>query len=715
MRRFFSTTFILLALLVGTAGAAPAVHAQTCPAGYDYDANEGCQPISTGAETCKYGYMYDANAGCIPAETTAGTSVDPAAEKIALDSKDKKDEGFDFIMIKIMTLFAWLVGVAALTLNYAVYYTVVTMGDYVHNLSAIGVTWRILRDIANIMFIFGFLGAGIATILNIDQYGWKTKMLPMLVVGAVFLNFSLFITEAMIDTTNLFATQFYTQIVGGTLPKVNSSGLIVDANGATLGTANEGISNKIMGQLGLQAIYGEVQNTKKAETLLKAGNSWLIGFMGILLFIITAFVMFSLAFILIARFVTLIFFMILSPVGFMGLAIPQMQARAGQWWSNFLEQIITAPVLLLLLYVALAVITDVNFLTGFKAANTGSGWLGTITNDLGAFAPMLLSFLVAMGLLLMVVIKAKSMSAFGAKGAIQLGGKLTFGATAWGMRNSGGWLANKTAQGLRKTWVARVPLAGTGLVKGFDKLGSASFDVRGIKAGGGLKTLQIDAGEAQKGGYKADLKERTESRTKYAGDLKGRELTDEEKLRQTGTRNEIKDLEKAQKAKGAEWVVADKNRKEQLAVLQGQRVMLSDEEYKAREAAINSSMTSIDRDVKRAKEAVDEKQKELEKIESVTDTGAKRKYARNLQLGLDEKGFFNKYVNFAANTEAAKKILKEAKETTDDKALKDLQKAIKAAAVAEAETAPPAAGAATPTAGAGGAAPATPATPPAAH
>jgi len=488
MRTFLSTTFILLALVVGAAGAAPAAHAQDIPIPDD----AGTVPNLSGTALDPDGSI-----------TAANIAADKAAAKIATDSTEKKNEGFDFIMIKIMSLFAWLVGVAAMTLNYAVYYTVVTMGDYVHRLSAIGVTWRILRDIANIMFIFGFIGAGIATILNIDQYGWKTKMLPMLVVGAVFLNFSLFITEAMIDGTNLFATQFYTQIVGGTLPTA--------ADMSAMTPSSEGISNKIMNQLGLQTIYGEVQNTTKASQILAAGNSWLIGFMGILLFIITAFVMFSLAFILIARFVALIFFMILSPVGFMGLAIPQMQYRAGQWWSNFLEQIITAPVLLLLLYIALAVINDAQFLTGLcvpgastitGAVNTNSActsnWLGYVEGNFAGFASMLLSFLVAMGLLLVVVIKAKSMSAFGAKGAIQLGGKLSFGAVSLGGRATfgmaGNLLANKRMQSVARRGGA-VGLGLKGVVLAGKGLRSATYDVRNVPGGAGLGALGIDAGK----------------------------------------------------------------------------------------------------------------------------------------------------------------------------------------------------------------------------
>jgi hypothetical protein len=615
MKYFLSTALVTLALLVGAVGGAPVAHAQS-EALVDSPLTE-----------------QQANQA---AESAAAAPVSPVGSTMPTNSELGKGvgEGFGQVMIWIMTLFAWLVGVAAMTLNWAVYYTVVTMGDYVNNLTAVGVTWRILRDVANIMLIFGFLGAGIATILNVEKFGWSTKMLPMLLVGAIFLNFSLFVSEAMIDGTNLFATQFYKQINGGALP--------TPADMAKMTPASEGISNKIMGQLGLQSIYGDVRNTDRAKVLLAAGNSWVIGFMGILLFIVAAFVMFSLAFILIARFVALIFFIILSPVGFMGLAIPQMQYRAGQWWKNFLEQIITAPVLMLLLYVALAVITDAQFLTGFGAGKNSGGFTGFLSsetgmNNLPGLASMMLSFLVAMGLLLVVVIKAKSMSAFGAGMATKAAGSLTFGATAWGMRNSGGWLANKGANYLRHTAVARIPLAGTGLVKGLDKVGSASFDVRGAKVGGGLKGIGVDAGEAQKGGYKADLKSRIESRTKYAADLKGRELTDDEKAVLAPMQNELSRLEKLRAR------------------------VRTPEQFKA-----------LSEQIKTQEKAIAEK-------EEPTDKGAKRKYASALNLWMDEKGTFNKYFNFAANTEAAKKIREDAKKSKDDKELDTLRKALKKA------------------------------------
>ncbi|MEK7515364.1 MAG: hypothetical protein AAB555_00310, partial [Patescibacteria group bacterium] len=328
MKRFLITLFIALALVVGAAGAAPAAHAEDpCPAD-----SAGNQSILGSDGMCHF-FNNETEIGT-PVEPTyeeATLTPDPATEKTVKDLPPNPDlgEGFGKVMTWIMSLFAWLVGVAMVTLDYAVYYTVVTMGDYVKNLSAVGVTWQIMRDIGNIVIIFGFLAVGITIIINKeDWYGGGKKMLPMLLVAAVFINFSLFLSEAVIDTGNLFATQFYTQIKGGSLPSAS----YMSGTSFMKQIEQDGVSNKIMAQLGLQTMYTAAlePNTQ----VFKAGNTWIIGFMGIILFIITAFVMFSLAFILIARFVILLFLIIIAPIGFAGLAVPQLKGTADKWWSK---------------------------------------------------------------------------------------------------------------------------------------------------------------------------------------------------------------------------------------------------------------------------------------------------------------------------------------------------------------------------------------------
>src|SRR3989344_9253375 len=259
---------------------------------------------------------------------------------------DALDRTVGWLMNKIASLFAWLLGIAAITLDYVVFYTVVKMGDFVKSVANIGIVWRIFRDLGNILLIFGFLISGIAVIVNSSFYGFGSKTLPKLLVAAVFLNFSFFISGAIVDVGNLFATQIYTQINGGKAP---TAALMKD--GFLTSVSDEGISNRIMSVLGLAGIY-EAGASDKLTTVdtkgkitggvLNGSGPWYIGFMAILLFITASFVFFSLAFILVARFVALIFLIIVAPLGFAGLAIPQLSGLAKQWWSYLIEQTLTA-------------------------------------------------------------------------------------------------------------------------------------------------------------------------------------------------------------------------------------------------------------------------------------------------------------------------------------------------------------------------------------
>jgi len=688
MRRSLIIFLVVLALGIGAAGAAPAAHAaigDACSPDSDTVCDSATSYCSYSTNTCVPNSQMADDAAKTNAAATDGSN-NPTAYK-----SDSTDSAYDGIMIKIMQLFAWLVGIAALTLNYAMYYTVVKMGTFVNNLSAVGVAWRILRDLANIMLIFGFLGSGIAIILNVDKYGFGTKLLPKLLIAAVLINFSLFVSEVMIDGTNLVATEVYTQINGGTIPIPSA-----------LTTANEGISNKIMNQLGLQTIYGN--GTVNTE-IFKGGNPWIIGFMGVLLFITTAFVMFSLAFILIARFVVLIFLILVSPVAFAGWAVPWLEFRMNRWWDNFTKQIITAPVLMLLLYVALAIITDAQFLTGFGGKPDWTGYITGSSGGITGFASMILSFLVAMGLLLVVVIKAKSMSAAGAKLATQSAGKLTFGLSARMGRTAVGWPANAAARYLRTTKLARVPIVGTGLVRGVDRLATASFDVRGSKVASNLKGY-VEAGAAQKGGYRAEVKARTEARTKYASELRGAEFTKEDREFLKKAEEDRKTAENYYKEiqdKHENAVKEQEKLKTELARLEEETKnipaweMSPETSYKMENlrqsiagnepvlAELNGTLDKAEKDLKAKTSAVSEEAlaKQLEQRHGERTKEAQRAYAKNLELGylgLDEHSWFNRYINFAANTDAAKKIRSNAKMSGTEKQLQAFREALEKAA-----------------------------------
>lgn len=523
MRRFLSISFIALSLAISGVDISVA-HAQLDGGTF------GTTPTSAnnfGAPALNQPTVFDS----ISANQTSGNAAAAKASAEKPISFSAVGGGIDkvigTVLNLIMSIFAWLLGVAMVTLDYSVYYTVVKMGDYVQNLSGIGVAWRILRDIGNIALIFGFLAVGITTILNVDWYGGGKKFIPSLVIAAVLLNFSLFMTEAVIDTGNLFATQFYTQINGG----VPAGSKLAAGVGSSIG--NEVISQKIMSVLGLQTIYGAA--IKPNSQVFKEGNITFISLMGILLFIVAAFVMFSLAFILITRFIALIFVIILSPIGFAGYAIPQLASTSKKWLDTLVEQTITAPVLLLLLYIALRVITDVNFLS-FGA--TGPNYLGFIQEANGGFnlpglASAVLSFSVAMGLLLAVTYFSKQLGAFGGEWATKTAGKLSFGATSFALRSTAGAGLQRASRAIRTSnnrFLGGSTKTGRLLATTFDRGAKGSFDIRST---GVLKNFPgggIDAGEAQKGGYRDSREKSVKAHQDYVKSVG--EAIDEKKAKE---------------------------------------------------------------------------------------------------------------------------------------------------------------------------------------
>ncbi len=714
MKRFFTTAFIVLALTFSTIGVSRVAHAQFC------DISNNCTYTTQAAADAASTQLNASNElGTAAQQTAAGLGTPEqqaaaAAQKTVTDPTAPPDTGgmLGSVMTWIASLFAWLVGVAALALDYAVYYTVINMGSYVHNLTAIGVTWRILRDIGNIALIFGFLAIGISIILNTERLGYGKKMLPMLLVAAVFLNFSLFFSEAVIDVGNLFATQFYTQINGGHQLTTNSSGLIVGPDGSTLGTGNEGISNKLLAQLGLQTLYN---NARLQPTLLTGSNPWYVGFMGIILFIVTAFVMFSLAFILVARFVMLVFLIILAPVGFAGLAIPQLKKRAGQWWDTLFEQTITAPVLLLVLYVALAVITDAKFLTGLGGGSADAA-TGFIENtNLPGFGSYLMSFMIAIGLMLAVTMSAKRLSAFGSGWATKTAGALSFGAVALATRRTAGAGSQYLAKKVRSSSIASTT-RGRLIASTLDKGAKASFDMRGIAAGGGLKGMGIDAGSPAKGGYKGDVEKSIKGHEEYAKTLTARKnMTREEEETLAKAEAKKKDAEQAHRvaearhATTAQQVAAQRAEIARLEEEQKKdkywetdpanaaRLALARQNLSSGEASLGEAgkkLAEAEANKAAAVKAHSEKDAEIKK--AMTDKGVKEAYAATVDGSLLNRSPLIRGITAYGGAGAVKKIkdsLKEkgAKEKIEDIIEEETRNRIKAAKDAEGKEGAPSA------------------------
>lgn len=401
-----------------------------------------------------------------------------------------------WVSYSIMGLFAWLAGAMGVVMNYSVQELVVKMGVTVQTITAIDVAWSILRDIANVFLVFITLFMGIATILGISSYGYK-QLFWRIIVAALFVNFSLFFTTIVIDVSNIAAINLYAGLAGSAN---------IDAGCATTAGASAdpcikgGVSGAIMNGAKLTSAFDAVTLTAGGNGITHSDNDdvhWniiLASFMNGILFIILAFVYGAAAILLVTRFVVLIILMILSPIAFVAI-ITRVGGR--KWWSMVLGQSLFAPAFFLMLLISIQIIATlaspaVNFLGVINSS------VAAATGDVTAMS-IFLNYAVVIGFIIVSLVVARSMGAYGSQAIIKTGqnwsrragmaagatvGAATFGAGARLARGTVGRSAYERTQdsdllerasqsGMR----GRVARAQLGM---YNKLSNTSFDARAV-------------------------------------------------------------------------------------------------------------------------------------------------------------------------------------------------------------------------------------------
>ncbi|MDO8589880.1 MAG: hypothetical protein Q7R69_01235 [bacterium] len=415
-----------------------------------------------------------------------------------------------FVVGMILKLVSLLTGLAGIILNGVIFYTVVDVSNNYAKIPAISKAWEVIRDVANMGFIFVLLYAAIKTILGIGSD--VKKLIVNIIVVAILINFSLFFTKIVIDISNILALFFYEAIAPGALESTN---ILEQA----------GLSNAFMQYLSLQSLY-KVAEIKGLMPIIT------IGIMGSIMLLIASFIFFAVAIMFIIRYVVLILVLILSPIAFMSFVLPELKKYRDQWWNALSGQAFFAPIYFMLTWVTLVVLGGVIKASSFGEVDKTTDALGNLVltdNGLtslsgGAFA-MFINFVVIIVFLITSLIIAKEWSnkagpgvsgltkwAMGAAGGATLGMAGRFGRGTIGRAGSAlgesEELKARAAQGGMGGMAARLALA-TGR-----RTGKASFDVRGTPIGG-----QLDAGKAQKGGFAQVLKDRNKKEKEFADSL----------------------------------------------------------------------------------------------------------------------------------------------------------------------------------------------------
>jgi len=193
--------------------------------------------------------------------------------------------------------------------------------------------WTFARDLSNIFFIFIVIFIGIATILQIQGYGFKQLLLKVIVI-ALLVNFSLFFGNTIINISNSLAKEFYKPMADKNISEAFTAGTQIQTLYKTKGTSYE---------------------TQLADA--KSTSIILIGVMGSGLTLISAFVLFAGAIIFILRDVALSVLLILGPLAFVGMILPKTSQYASQWWEQLIKQALLAPAFLFMLLLTVSTIS----------------------------------------------------------------------------------------------------------------------------------------------------------------------------------------------------------------------------------------------------------------------------------------------------------------------------------------------------------------------
>lgn len=622
---------------------------------------------------------------------------------------------FTGIAYLFLTLSGFLLGLAGTVFNWVVIRTVFQFGTYFGTNEGMLIAWGVMRDVANIGLLFGFILMGVLLILNVDGGGHghghgggisAKKAIPRLIIFAVLLNFSLFASQVVIDVANAFSASFAT-LAGEQCKTDTTDGTSADTNKQSgADCANEGVAGKILYVAGLNKIndIDELSVDFIANSVSQPVPYAVSLIMLSLFVLITAMVLLAGAIMLIIRVVILSLLMVTSPIGFAGMAIPKLQGVASMWWGKLMSQAFFAPVYLLFIFISIKLTEGLTS----GGATLASAVIGNQGNSAAGNMQIVMVFLIVIGFMIGSLIAASKMGATGAKFATQSAAALTLGAVGTAGRRTIGIASGKAATRIASSNLARTsPTLARFAYTAANKGASSSFSARtGVNKALGAMGAGLDIGNADKsvahgihGQEEAAVKARTEfadkltMTTKDRADVAASEQTVEqtrirmrhEEREQEAAQEGFKAEEQAQKA--ANETVLEPMREElrrKGQAIRTARLAGDTAEVTRLETELNNDLRLQEMEQKAAQERLEEirsrasqsksdhekSKKELKEYMDAHNENIKftkgqpqRQYAK----AIEHSGMGGVFISKHANHDAAEKILKKLNRSENDK------------------------------------------------
>ncbi len=524
---------------------------------------------------------------------------------------------------------AWILWLGGVLLNKVLEFTVIEMAARINAITGINIAWGVIRDLANILFIFILIYGAIQTILGAGGKRAK-EVIVGVVIAAILINFSMFFTKLIVDASNLVAITFYQPIAK-------------DSSGETSGA---GLATSYMRPLKLSTLFSPNNSPTGSSMLAEVGNDLgkltVVSIGGSIFLVITAFVFFAVAIMFIIRFVQIIFLLILSPIGLLGSVIPGMKSNSEKWWKLLMNQAIFAPVYMIMTWVVLTIFNSGGFILASQASGSGQDALSNAFSGTGPDTfGLIINFIVIIAFAIGTLIIAKQVADQGGTAGQKIVGSalgLGAGLAGFGGRKFIGGAARSMADSESlKEQASKKGLAGMGArlaLRTSQKAAGASFDVRSSKTLeklGGATGFDIgkefSLGKAGgKGGYDDVVKKKIELNEKFAKSLGTTELESSQ------AEAELKDA----KNKYTENSPQYREARSRVDALKG--VSQKEAAKRVEEALQKRTVAEKDSDVlkeeKKIKEEIAEKEKDILNELNPTIRASKEKELQALEIDL---------------------------------------------------------------------------------
>lgn len=400
--------------------------------------------------------------------------------------------------------FIWYISAQIFTfsgylLDYAVDFSVKDFKDHIEQISVIDIGYKIVLNVANMLFIFILLYIAIKTILGVG--GDTKKLLTNIIIVGLLINFSLFMTKAIIDASNIVAMGFY-------------NGIQTEAGNTEEGNtiiSQGSIATSMMAGLKLQTMIPSKDSAYNKEDPSKGLTNFniMINYLGgSAMFLVSAFVFLSVALLFIVRFVALLFYMLFSPVAFLGMISPELKEYSSKWWKGLQSQALFAPAFLFLAYIVSAIVNSGQLWAAVGGdKDSASNFYDVIssTAQVGGFG-IIMNYVILTALMIGALITAREMAGKGSAGITKYTSKFQGWAQGVAGRNTLGRAAYMVSDTNAMKWLeSKSPTLGGFTRKQFDRVAGVSF---GGRKGGYTKALEDKVKEQVKRSKRLEYKDK---------------------------------------------------------------------------------------------------------------------------------------------------------------------------------------------------------------